>query len=199
MLIIKHIASGKEVIPMPSSPGLFSDTTIPNCTADSACRVRAAQILRSHGVDVILPTLTAAEIATANAAQLADKANWKDYEKALNVVSDEEVAARRDSIRGYTEAAVLKYIADNSEEGEDPISDQTARAALHRVDHITRLPVTVPSDESISSTILAEKEAAMAANKATALINSGHLVTDLSHPDYTDWNALFTVIESVAW
>ena len=199
-----------SILPMPPSGGLFSDSTVPNSPATSACLVRAAQCLRSNGESVDVPQLTEAEMTTSKAAQLTDKANWGDM--IPEATTDEESQARRDEIRGYSEADVIKYMKDNSSEAIEAdalkgieaqeavvVTEEQAREALHKVEmnEITMISesVVVPNDTTLKASILTEKENNIASNRVNSLINSGHLVTDLSIEDYTAWKAQFTVTE----
>lgn len=206
--MIQVTYNNTTVTPMPSSGGLFGDATVPNSPAQDACLVRSAQALRSQGINVSVPQLTEEEIENAITAQLADKANWEETVE----VTEDEVTARKDSIRGYSDEDVATYIKDNTvyekdDEGNDTeiiestVSENDAVKALSKkeMDNATfqYVPVTVPSNATIEATILAEKENAIAESKVKALVASGHLVTDLSISEYTDWKAQFTVTDVV--
>jgi len=219
MLVISF--NGKSVTPMPPS-GEFSDVTLPNRNATSCCYARAVLALRSAGEDIQYPGSETPEDDKAAdvAALLADKANWSEEEKALNVASTEEIEARRDAIRGYTDDEKAKYIADNSVEAVEAveadeennieaveaveavvITEEEAVEALitKEMDIATMVngAVIVPDNATLEATIVAEKEAVMAESKRQALENDGFLAMDISDAAYDDWKAQFTATEIV--
>lgn len=217
MLSIKHIASGITISPMSNNNVLFGESTVPNSPATHCCLVRAANTTAMRQLGVSAPVLTDLEYTAATDAQLADSANWSVEEKARCEVSTEEIHAKRDAIRGYTEADVAKYIEDNSVEAVEAsegveavaavvVTDAEARVALHKKDFdiLTRVygPVAVPADSALLAELTATKELAAAKQRVDALIASGHLVTDLSAlaedgvtEIHAGWKAQFEVVE----
>jgi hypothetical protein len=218
MIIIKHIDSNITVTPMPSAQGRFGDPTLPNCPAEDCCLVMASRTtaLRSK---VSQPQLTEEECATSMDNILADKANWSEAEKAQCEVTQAEVEAKRDELRGYTEQDVEDYIKENSVEAveADPangveaveevvVTDTEAREALHKKEMsmvtMSNAPVEVPDMETLELELIEEKEQALAKQKCDTLVQQGFLVTDLSATDeegneiWADWKAQFEVIDT---
>jgi len=211
-------ATGDVVVvaPAPSTAGVdFADTTIPDSAADDLAKVRSAQSLRSSGYNVMVPHLTDAEAATAEAAILADKANWSADEIAANVPVAADIETRRDEIRGYTDEEHAAHIEDNTTyllnpdgtfdldgnnvkqidpDADAPPTSQGATDALITHDAAGDV-VTVPDDATITTTLQTENEDATAHHKCAALVADGMLVTDLSISDLDDWNALFVVTD----
>lgn len=206
-----HVKFGnKTVIPFPSADGQFSDVTTPNCPATSCCLIRAAIALGvSH------PELTDAELATARAAILADKANWLDAlgEAVTFSATAEEIQKHIDSVRGYTDEELADYIEKNTvfvkdEDGNDTDevdsapSEADAVAVLiaetYTVGVGSTAPVVVPTETEAESAIIEAKEAEEVETRLQALIESGHLVTDLDSGDWDDWKAQFTVVDTEA-
>ena len=189
----KQDGSKISVTPMPSSDGLFGDATTPNSPAESACLVRTAQCLRSQGINVSVPKLTEAELETAIDTQAVEGIE----------VSESEIEARFDEIRGFTDADVESYINENTkvdEEGNETYKPTEEEAGLALIKKVTNadgmdVPVEVPSFDEIEILIQEEKEYAAAEAKVNELIASGHLVTDLSDESYDSWKAQFEVTE----
>lgn len=219
MIQIKHIESNTVVTPMPSSQGRFGDETLPNCPAEHCCLVMAARTTALRNL-VSQPQLTEEECMTSMANILDSKDSWTDAEKAQCEVTEAEVQARIDEIRGYTEADVEKYIKENSVEAVEAnaengveaveeviVTDSEAREALHKKEMSLPLmqnaPVEVPDLETIELTLIEEKEKALAKQKCDQLVAQGFLVTDLDALDedseeiYADWKAQFEITESV--
>jgi hypothetical protein len=214
---IKHIESNINVTPMPSAQGKFGDPTLPNCPAEDCCLVMASRTTALRKL-TSQPQLTDEEYATSMANILADKVNWSKSEKAQCEVTQAEVEAKRDELRGYTEQDVEDYIKESSVEAveADPdngveavpaviITETQAREALHKkeMSMITMLntPVEVPDNETIELSLIEEKEKAVAKQKCDKLVQEGFLVTDLSATDeddneiWADWKAQFEITE----
>ena len=177
MITIKHSDSNITVTPMPSAQGRFGDPTLPNCPAEDCCLVMASRTTALRKL-TSQPQLTEEECATSMANILADKANWSDAEKAQTEVTQAEVEAKRDDLRGYTEQDVEHYIKENSVEAVEAdldndieavpavtITETQAREALHKkeMDMLTMLntPVEVPDNETIELNLIEEKEKAI--------------------------------------
>lgn len=211
MLTIKHLNSNITVTPMPSNNGLFSDATIPNCKASHCCLVRSAQTTALRSL-VSVPSLTKEELSLALDQQLANKENWEETFSA----TAEETQARKDEIRGYTDADLEVYIKEKtvfvlSEDGEateeiesQPTPEEAHQALVKKEEDMISMistPVLIPSDDSIEQLVIDDKEAAYAKGLVDNLIANGYLVADLDAVDdegneiYESWKAQFEVTE----
>lgn len=176
MIVIKY--KNNVITPMPPQ-GRFSDETFPNCSATDCCLIKASRVL-----GLPTPALTENEIAEAVQAQLAIRGTWTEK----FTVSDYQVVAKRDDIRGFTDQQVHDYIVQNSYELVDgvrkaktPPTIEAAKAALLKkvANPITRelVPVVVPSDASIKAALQAEMELDHAKSIVQKMIDDGFLVT----------------------
>ena len=211
MLTIKHINSNITVTPMPSNNGLFGDATIPNCKASHCCLVRSAQTTALRRL-VSIPALTNEELSLALDQQLANKENWEETFSATS----EEVQARKDEIRGYTDADLEAYIKEKtvfvkSEEGvatqeveSQPTPEEAHQALVKKAtdpSSLDTVPVIIPNDDSIEQLVIDDKEAAYAKGLVDSLVANGYLVTNLDAVDeegnevYESWKAQFEVTE----
>jgi len=191
MIQIIHKASKVSVTPMSSDNALFNSKAL--CPTEHLCMVRAANTSALRALGVSAPSMTDEEYTFATEYQLSQ---LTAEEKAQVVATEQEVHARRDAIRGFTDADVAKYIADNSKEAviADPsknivavpavvVTEAQAKAKLIKVDMLMRQPVVVPTDAVLATTITAEKEKALATSKVNALVSAGHLCTNLDALD----------------
>ena len=199
VIYTKQDGSKISVTPMPSSNGVFSDSTVPNSPATHCCLVRAANTSALRGF-VHAPSLTKAEYQQAIEAQLADKDNWDvDID-----ITEAQVEARRDAIRGFTDKDVEKYIEEKtiyqkdtngkfimlsvnngpeSKAVESKPTEAEAILALTKVDSFTLTKLSIPDNDTITLMLLEEAELAIAKQRVETLISNGFLVTDLDAVD----------------